>query len=639
MPAEIAGGCEVAILAGGTGTRLKARTGRLPKPMAPLMGQPVLAHLLALCRRHGFLRIALLVHYEHEAISDHFGNGQAHGVELTYVVEGEARGTAGALRDALPHMADRYLVLYGDTYADVDLRQVWRAHIDSGAAASLLLHPNDHPHDSDLVEVDGSGRVVAIHPYPHPDGVEHVNLVNAAMYVMERAPLEPHVPASGKWDLAKHTFPAMLAAACHLNAVVTPEYIKDMGTPERLDKVERDILVGLPERLSARHLRTAVFLDRDGTLNEEVGHLRDPSQLQLLPGVADAVRRLNRAGRLAVCVTNQPVLARGDVTVEQLSRIHARLDHLLGQSGAYLDRLYHCPHHPDRGFPGEVPELKVRCTCRKPGTGMFDQAVRDLAIDRRSSWMVGDTTIDMRAGRLAGLRTILLRTGHGGRDGKCPSDLPDYTAPDLAAAVSWVLEGHPAMVRQALPVVASAAGARLVILGGPARSGKSAAAQVLKEQLADLGRTVHIVCIDGWLRPAAQRQEGQGVMARYDLVGLEAALAPLWLGGGRHRLEVPLYDRDARRATGSLPLSVGPDDLVIVEGVPALLSEALCAAAAVRIFVDCDDGLRHSRLQADYLQRQPPAADLEHLLRSRELDELPAVRASAARATHYIRSQ
>jgi uridine kinase len=237
------------------------------------------------------------------------------------------------------------------------------------------------------------------------------------------------------------------------------------------------------------------------------------------------------------------------------------------------------------------------------------------------------------------MRTILLRTGHGGRDGKCAGDLPDYSAPDLAAAVSWVLEGHPAIVRQALPVAQAAADARLVVVGGPARSGKSAAAQVLKEQLSDIGRSVHIVCADGWLWPAAQRGEGQGVQSRYDLAGLEAALAPLWSGGGRHSLEVPLYDRDARRAKGSRPLSVGPDDLVIVEGVPALMSQALRAVAAVRVFVDCDDELRRARLRADYLQRQPPAGDLEQLLRSRELDELPAVRASAAHATHHIRSQ
>jgi histidinol-phosphate phosphatase family protein len=639
MPVETAGGCEVAILAGGAGTRLKARTGRLPKPMAPLMGEPVLAHLLALCRTQGYLRIALLVHYEHEAISDYFGDGAAHGVQLTYVVEGEARGTAGALRDALPAMASRFLVLYGDTYADVDLRRVWHAHAESGAAASLLLHPNDHPHDSDLVEVDTEGRVLAIHPYPHPEGSERANLVNAALYVMEREPLEPHVPPEGKFDLAKHTFPAMLAAGCHLHAVVTPEYIKDMGTPERLDKVERDILLGLPERLSTRSLRSAVFLDRDGTLNEEVGHLRDPRHLQLLPGVAEAVRNVNRAGKLAVCVTNQPVLARGDVTAAQLGRIHARLDHLLGQSGAYLDRLYHCPHHPDRGFPGEVVELKVACTCRKPGTGLFDQAVSELSIDRRSSWMIGDTTTDIRAGRLAGLRTILLRTGHGGRDGKFPDAQPDYTTHDLASAVAWALAGHPGAVRQTLPLVESAAGARLVLVGGPKRSGKSFIAQVLKERLADAGRTVHVICVDGWLRQSEYRPEGRGMRARYDLPALEAVLAPILDGRGRHRIEVQIHDRDHGGAARTITLSVGPDDLLIVEGIPVLNSAMLRSAAAVRVYVDCDEAQRNVRLQADYLCHQQPAGNLERLMRSRDIGELPEVRASSVHATHHILSQ
>lgn len=631
-------GCEVAILAGGAGTRLKARTGRLPKPMAPVLGQPVLAHLLALCRRHGFLRIALLVHYEHEIIKEHFGDGSRHGVDLTYVIEGEARGTAGALRDALPVLADRFLVLYGDTYADVDLREVWRRHAGSGAAASLLLHPNDHPHDSDQVELDAAGRVVAIHPYPHEPGQEHRNLVNAALYVMERQGLEQHLPATGKSDLAKHAFAAMLAAGCRLNGVITPEYIKDMGTPDRLDKVERDILQGLPQRLASRGLRSAVFLDRDGTLNEEVGHLREPAQVRLLPGVGEAVRLLNRAGRLAVCVTNQPVVARGEVTTGQLDHIHARLDHLLGHHGAYLDRLYYCPHHPDKGFAGEVAELKVACRCRKPATGLFDQAVDELGIDRRASWMIGDTTTDVRAGRLAGLRTILLRTGHAGRDARFPQDSPDYTAADLGAAVHWALEGHPALTRRLLPVAQAAAGARLVLLGGPARCGKSFAAQALKERLCDIGRTVHVVCADGWLRPAAERPEGQGVLARYDLAALEAAIMPLLGSPARHGLEVPVYDRDTRSACGARALSIGPDDLVVLEGVPVLMSPALRAAASVRVFVDCEDGTRRDRLRADYLGRRPQPIDVDGLLDSRESDEVPEVRASAAHATHSLLS-
>ena len=641
MPGEGAlavSGCQVAILAGGAGTRLKARTGNLPKPMTPVLGRPVLEHLLVLCRRHGYTRIALLVHYEHEAISGHFGDGGRQGVEISYYVEHQARGTAGALRDALPAMEETFLVLYGDTYADVDLAYVWQQHSISRAMVTLLLHPNDHPFDSDLVEIDATSRVVAVHPYPHPEGEVHANLVNAALYVVQRDALAEAVPATGKVDLAKDTFPEMLHKGEHLHAVVTAEYIKDMGTPDRLDKVERDIVVGLPERLSSRQRRAAVFLDRDGTLNEEVNHLRDPSQLRLIDGAAEAVRALNQAGRLAVCVSNQPVVARGDVTVLQLARIHAMLDHQLGRAHAYLDRLYYCPHHPDRGYPGEVAALKMVCDCRKPATGMIDRAVAELAIARADSWMVGDATSDICAGARAGLRTVLVRTGQAGRDAKY-RDAPNYVMPDLAAAVNWILRGHPAMARHLLPVAAALVSARLVLIGGLARSGKSCAARVLTELLAPTGRAVHIVCADGWLRPLNRRPEGAGVLARYDLEAIAGAIMPLLKGTGRHELRVPVYDRDRRAVAEFRELSVGPEDLLIVEGVVALMLPALRDAAPVRLHIDTDDSQRRLRLRADYAWRRNAPDNLGATLDAREADEVPAVRAAATHATHRIRCE
>jgi histidinol-phosphate phosphatase family protein len=631
--------CEVAILAGGMGTRLRARTGKLPKPMAPVLGKPVLEHLIELCRAHGFTRIALLVHYEHEAISDHFGDGSRHGVQLYYCIEQDARGTAGALRDALPTLADRFLVLYGDTYADVNLRSVWddhaKQHVAHGAVGTLLLHPNDHPHDSDLVAINAAGSIIGLHPYPHPEGSRYRNLVNAALYVLEAAPLPDILPAEGKADLAKHAFPAMLAAGLDLRSYITPEYIKDMGTPDRLDKVERDLRVGLPDRLSSRSLRAAVFLDRDGTLNEEVNHLRRPEDLRLLPGVGEAVRALNRAGLLAVGVTNQPVVARGDVTLDGLACIHAELDHQLGQHGAYLDRLYFCPHHPDRGFPGEVSALKVACDCRKPLTGLFDQACRDLDVDRRASWMIGDSSADILAGARAGVRTILVRSGHAGRDRKHSVE-PDYATHDLAAAVQWILHGHATMARRLLPVAAQAADARLLLVGGPARSGKSFAARVLAELVRCTGRVAHVVSLDGWLRPPAERVEGSGVLARYDIDVALAVLVPLLRTSERQWVRFPVYDRHDRRASQGAPSSIGTDDLLIVEGVPALMSEALSALAPIRLYIEIPDDVRQARLMSDCSWRYGDTARFEPLIVSREVDEVPQAKASRAVATHVI---
>ncbi|MCF0167407.1 MAG: HAD family hydrolase, partial [Bacteroidales bacterium] len=183
----------------------------------------------------------------------------------------------------------------------------------------------------------------------------------------------------------------------------SPEYVKDMGTPERYQAVSEDIASG---KVAARNLRNpqkAVFLDRDGTLNEYVGFLTDINKFRLLPAAARMVREINRAGYLAIVVTNQPVIARGEMTLEELDLVHAKMETLLGQEGAYLDDIFYCPHHPDRGFEGERPEYKIECSCRKPKPGMLLDAALKYNIDLKLSHMVGDSDRDMQAAREAGI--------------------------------------------------------------------------------------------------------------------------------------------------------------------------------------------------------------------------------------------
>jgi histidinol-phosphate phosphatase family protein len=595
--------------------------------MVQILGRPVLQHQIELCRRYGFSNIALLVQYRHEKISEYFGDGAAFGVSITYAVENDPRGTSGALRDALPILADRFFVLYGDTFMDVDLRKMWKAHVHSGAVGTLLLHPNDHPQDSDLVDIDPQNAVRAILSYPHPPEREIRNLVNGGLYVLERVGLEDVTPIEGKADIAKHMFPRMLNLGNRLYGYITPEYIKDMGTPERLDKVKRDFVAGLPERLSTRHLRSAVFLDRDGTLIREVNHLRSLDQLSLLPGVSAAVCRLNRNGILAVVVTNQPVVARGDITIEELAQVHARFESQLGAEGAYIDGLYFCPHHPDKGFPGEIPELKGPCLCRKPNPGLVDQACRDLSIDRRNSWMIGDTTSDIEAGRRAGIRTILLRTGYAGSDAK-HAIRPDYICPDLSDAVEWILDRHAYMTRRMAQIAVTASnGKRLILIGGLARAGKSFAAQVLKELLYALGREAHVVSLDGWLKPKDQRSEGTGVYNRYDLTSASIEIAAVARSKMREVLQESLYDRSGRIADDLvIEHSIGPEDILIVEGVPALLINELNSMTnTVKVFVDIAPAIRAERLSKDYGWRCLPTELYANTLASRELDEIPVV--------------
>lgn len=252
--------------------------------------------------------------------------------------------------------------------------------------------------------------------------------------------------------------------------------------------------------------------------------------------------------------------------------------------------------------------------------------------------MVGDTTSDIEAGRRAGIRTVLLRTGYAGVDAKYTLR-PDYIAADLADAVDWILNGHAELSRLLAPIAVKASyRCRLLLIGGLARAGKSYAAQVLKELLHTLGRKAHVISLDGWLKPASDRSEGSGVRERYDLASASAAIAEVAGSNARVMFYEPLYDRLAR-GTGSQRIehSVGPNDILVVEGVPALLMDDLQGSFDVmKVFVDVARDTRESRLNQDYTWRGMLDDEQFAILASRELDEVPIVEQSRILADFVI---
>jgi histidinol-phosphate phosphatase family protein len=438
------------ILAGGKGTRLAARLNGLPKPLVEVAGVPLLERQLLHCKAAGIRSVLVLVNHLADRIAEFCRAKNNFGLDLSLVDDGEPRGTAGAVLAALPALAadDDLLIVYGDILFNADLERFYAAHARCGADASLFLHPNDHPQDSDLVLTNEENFIIRFLPYPHPPGAEYPNLVNAALYLVRRAALEPW-RALGEGspralDFVGELFPAMLEAGQKLYGYTSPEYVKDVGTPERLDAAEADVASGRFAGGTLRVARQAVFLDRDGTLNEDRGYISRPDLLTLLPGVSRAVRRLNRAGLPAVLVTNQPVVARGECTEEELRVVHTRLEHLLGLEGAYLDRIYYCPHHPDKGFAGERPELKIACECRKPGIGMLLRAAEEMRIDLNRSWLVGDRTVDVQCARNAGARAILVGAGAAGEN-RAYDVSPDFRAENLQGAVDIILSAQGAV--------------------------------------------------------------------------------------------------------------------------------------------------------------------------------------------------
>ena len=331
------------------------------------------------------------------------------------------------------------MVLYGDTLLDVDLARMAAAHRASGAIGTLFVHPNDHPHDSDLLLADEDGRIVRFLPKPHEADAILPNLVSAALYVLDPAAID-FVPADGPSDWGHDVFPAILAAGRRLHAYRSVEYVKDIGTPARLAKGEADLASGRVARLSRRAAKPAIFLDRDGVLNVEIGGVHHADDLVLADGAGQAVRAINAAGVPAICVTNQPDLAKGLLTRDGLAEVNAALDTRLAGDGAYLDDLLFCPHHPERGWPGEIAALKIACDCRKPGPGLLQAAADRHGLDLARSWLIGDRYADVAAAHAAGARAILVRTGHAGHDRERFARDAEHVADSIGAAVDHALD-------------------------------------------------------------------------------------------------------------------------------------------------------------------------------------------------------
>jgi histidinol-phosphate phosphatase family protein len=393
------------IIAGGKGTRIQSVSAEIPKALMPIGGIPVAEHQIRLLQRHGVNEVYFFTGHLGEKIEEYFGDGSRWGLRIGYFREWAPLGSAGCLSQGRNVLHGDLLIFSGDVMLEMDLSRLVAYHRQNKAGLTLTAHPNDHPHDSDLMELDGEGRVQALHLKPHPAGQFYQNLVNASVFVLDSR-LVQLIPPERFYQFEKEFIPDLRRQKTPIYGYRTPEYIKDMGTPERLAAVERDFTSGKISRCSRAQSRPAVFLDRDGTINRHIGFLSKTEQMELLPGSAAGIRQLNRAGYLCLVVTNQPVIARGETTVPGLGEIHNKMETLLGREGAYLDAIYYCPHHPEKGFPGEVAELKIDCNCRKPKTGLIEQAVKEFNVDLAQSWLVGDTKRDEQSAQNAGLRYI-----------------------------------------------------------------------------------------------------------------------------------------------------------------------------------------------------------------------------------------
>ena len=428
------------IMAGGKGSRLLSITNdEIPKPMVPVDGKPLLEYQVEKLKSYGIKKIVMIVGHLGEKIVDHFKDGKDFGVEIDYIFEKEPLGTAGAfyyLKDKID--AKDFMLVFGDIFFDMDFDRMEDFHFKNSALTTLLAHPNGHPYDSDLIQTDDTGRVIGFDSKHNVRDYWYDNMVNAGMYIINKRLLDL-VKEPVKTDFEKDILANQVKLGASIYAYHTPEYVKDVGTVDRINATVEELKSGLIQSKNLKKKQRAIFLDRDGTMNVSKGFISKADDLELIPGTIDAIKAINKSGALAIVITNQPVIARGECSFEELHNIHNKLKTLLGEKGAFVDDIFYCPHHPDKGFEGEVPELKFDCECRKPKTGMIEEAVKKYNIDLSKSYMVGDSTMDLETARNAGVKSVLVDTGFAGNDGKYDRSC-DIEADNLFDAVEKIIK-------------------------------------------------------------------------------------------------------------------------------------------------------------------------------------------------------
>ena len=422
------------IMAGGKGTRVTEVSSELPKALLPLNGKAVLQYQIECLKQEGFKEVVICIGFMGQKIIDFLEKNSNFGLKIDFVIESEPLGTAGAL-NLVQSLTEDFLLVYGDIIFDVHLEKFINFHKSKGGIGTLLVHPNDHPQDSDLVQLDGDSKIQS---FLMKNKVKKLysNNVNSGLFILKRKILE-YIPTK-KIDLVNDIFPKVLLNRHRLYGYQSSEYVKDMGTPSRIREIEKSLNLGIPSVKNLHNYQKAVFIDRDGVVNKEVDNLIHMKDFELIDGVLEAIELLNKSPFLAIIVTNQPAVAKGFCTIETINKINMKLETVLGDNGLKLEAIYFCPHHPEKGFKGENKEYKIECSCRKPKIGLLEKARKSFNIDYSQSFMIGDSTRDILAGKTAGVKTILVKTGYGGKDNTYSVE-PDYVSRNLLEAVENIV--------------------------------------------------------------------------------------------------------------------------------------------------------------------------------------------------------
>ncbi len=433
---------KIVIVAGGLATRMRPITEEIPKCLIDINGKPLIQHQLEFFKKHDMKDIIFCVAHLADKVKDYFKDGKKFGLNIQYVQETkELMGTAGSVKLAEPLIGsdEDFIVYYGDNLTNMDFEKFLATHRKNKGVATICMRPLPRNYKStSIITLDLENRVKTFIERPteeqRQNHQQEARYNNSGIYAFNKNVFSK-IPSDRKFDFAKELFPSLIESNSGIYGYVTNEFFREIGKIEKYEQFLKEIA----GKTDIFEKNRAVFLDRDGTINVNVGDVIKPEQLELISGAGEAIRKIREAGYKTYVVTNQPCVAKGFCTFEEMDTINKKLENLLEAKGATIDKVYLCPHHPEKGFAGEVKELKIDCDCRKPKPGLLLKAIAENNVDASQSWMIGDSPTDIACGKNAGVKTVLLTSG-GGSGRKEEKDYqnikPDYTKKDLREAQS-----------------------------------------------------------------------------------------------------------------------------------------------------------------------------------------------------------
>ena len=387
---------QAVILAGGFGTRLGERSINTPKPMQLIAGKPFLSYLLWNLKRNGITKIIISVGYLSSKIIEYFEDGTKFDLEISYIKENEPLGTAGPLKLCRNRLDTYFFLLNGDTIFDINYHELSLLLIKEKGIGAISLLSEEETSRYGLVNLNDS-KVVSF----NEKKLSQSGLINGGVSVFNNKLLD--YIDDGPCSLEKDIFPKLIKEGSLLGKDFDGFFI-DIGIPETLSAAQT--------LLPKWKKKDAFFLDRDGVINIDYGHVCSPERFKFTNGAIKAVKRLNDLGKLVIIITNQAGIAKGFYTENQFKNFMQWINSQLQKKGAHFDAYYYCPHHP---YQGDM-QYRKNCNCRKPKSGMFELALEEWELEPNKCVMIGDKESDLLAAKKIGVKGYLFNANEESLD-------------------------------------------------------------------------------------------------------------------------------------------------------------------------------------------------------------------------------